>query len=174
MVSAPSSPQDHRGVKFRRFLFFAVPITVAIVWRAVTLNWSVLWQDELFFAPVHILGSAVEPITFLLVLLIPILLSTTTVRLIRISPRPMSAGLLVGCLVLSIIQFFLARPNISTFYEFAKVMSPVMIVISVLTPLEIAGRGIKHHTTTMYLTVAMALAYWVVASVFVTLAWASV
>ena len=160
----PPSHADHRGVTFRRFLFFAVPIGVAIVWRAVTLKWGILWRDGLFFSPYHVLGSAYFPITVILLLLIPILLCTTIVLLARISPRPVSAGLVVSCLGLSIVQFLLALPHVTDFYEFSNVMSPLMIVIAVLTPLEIARREIKNHTTTMYLTVAMALAFWVVAS----------
>ena len=174
MSSDPASHSNQRQVTLRRILFFAVPVVAAIVWRAVVVDWALVWKDGLFFAPYHVLGAAGFPVAVVLFLLIPVLLCVIMVLLSRSSPRPFLPWLLVGLASLSYANVFLPPRSHSGLHDSSRILSPILIVLSVLSALEIARLKSKNQTATIICLVVVAFGYWIATSVLVAAASASV
>ncbi len=121
-------------------------------------------RDGLYFAPYHLLGDAFFPVAVVLFLTSPVLLVAIGVLLYFRHPSPVLVYVFLIFISIAVFQAIASRPYLGDLFEFAQVMTPILVVISVASIAESAIRNLKSHYVTSGLTLPIGLGYWFMSS----------
>lgn len=137
---------------------FIVMLAISVV-MAVCLP-TAFREGGTFIAPYCLFGESLLMNTVTLsALSIPVLAILTIVFLVRYQPRPRTAIASLVILAIGVLHFF-TWGSFSEFYDFARVLSPMLFTSAVATAAEIAIRKQSNHVGTAICVLFLSFAYW--------------
>ena len=158
--------ENHRSqFSLRSLLLFTSFACVALVLLIPLVG--IVSKVGLYFAPSYLLGKAFEPCALILFFASPLLLTAIGLLLYLRKPRPVLVSVFLGAVSLAVLQIIGTWLDTSLLYEFARVASPVLLMISLGSVAEVAIRQLKSHYVTCGLTVPIGLAYWLMTSLII-------
>ena len=163
-MELPLADSELKPSQFSLRSLFVVSTITGIVLAGLIPLIAASKRDGYYFAPYHLLGEAFFPLAVILFFASPFLLIAIGALLYLRQPRPVSVYFFLAVIALAILQAIASRPYVSDLYQFAQIISPAIVVLSIASIAEAVIRKLRSHYITTGLTFPIGLAYWFMTS----------